>query len=268
MQAHVKSPSSPPMARVWVNATWSPDGLAKKRSLLLSAAERGNAPVSDYPAGEQYDAEQRSSELCDSGLPDTEVCDVLHIPPRETEVVSEAWSRGRWLLGLLVLQSMSSFVLDSYQELLRNHLVVTLFLTMLVGAGGNAGNQSAIKVIRGLATGRIKATRSAIRQTMAQQCFVGLLLASGLTVAGFARVYITEGSLLDSVAISASLFCIVMSSVLTGTALPFGLAMMGVDPANAGTSIQVLCDIAGCLITCLTCKLILEQASGILLVTG
>ena len=59
-------------------------------------------------------------------------------------------------------------------------------------------------------------------------------------VAGFARVYITEGSLLDSVAISASLFCIVMSSVLTGTALPFGLAMMGVDPANAGTSIQVM----------------------------
>ena len=41
-------------------------------------------------------------------------------------------------------------VLDFYQELLRNHLVVTLFLTMLVGAGGNAGNQSAIKVIRGL----------------------------------------------------------------------------------------------------------------------
>jgi Mg/Co/Ni transporter MgtE len=58
--------------------------------------------------------------------------------------------RRRWLLGLLVLQSTSSFVLDNYQELLRNHLVVTLFLTMLVGAGGNAGNQSAIKVIRGL----------------------------------------------------------------------------------------------------------------------
>jgi hypothetical protein len=49
------------------------------------------------------------------------------------------WSRGRWLLGLLVLQSTSSFVLDSYQGLLKEHLVVTLFLTMLVGAGGNAG---------------------------------------------------------------------------------------------------------------------------------
>jgi len=27
--------------------------------------------------------------------------------------------RGRWLLGLLVLQSTSSFVLDSYQDLLK-----------------------------------------------------------------------------------------------------------------------------------------------------
>lgn len=31
---------------------------------------------------------------------------------------------------------MSSFVLDSYQDLLKDHLVVTLFLTMLVGGGG------------------------------------------------------------------------------------------------------------------------------------
>ena len=30
---------------------------------------------------------------------------------------------------------------------------MTLFLTMLVGAGGNAGNQSAIKVIRSLVGG-------------------------------------------------------------------------------------------------------------------
>ena len=56
----------------------------------------------------------------------------------------------RWLLGLLVLQSTSSFVLESYQQLIKENLVVTVFLTMLVGAGGNAGNQSAIKVIRGL----------------------------------------------------------------------------------------------------------------------
>lgn len=47
----------------------------------------GNA-VSDYSA------EESTAELCDSGLPDPEVCDVLHSPPKETAVVSEAWSRG------------------------------------------------------------------------------------------------------------------------------------------------------------------------------
>lgn len=55
--------------------------------------------------------------------------------------VREAYERGKWLVGLLILQSSSSFVLDKYQDLIREHLVVTLFLTMLVGAGGNAGNQ-------------------------------------------------------------------------------------------------------------------------------
>lgn len=37
-------------------------------------------------------------------------------------------------------------IFNRFQNLLREHVVVTLFLTMLVGAGGNAGNQSAIKV--------------------------------------------------------------------------------------------------------------------------
>ena len=46
-------------------------------------------------------------------------------------------------------------VLEHYEQLIKDHLVVTLFLTMLVGAGGNAGNQSAIKVIRGLVSSQL-----------------------------------------------------------------------------------------------------------------
>ncbi|DBA96070.1 TPA: hypothetical protein ACH3X1_001569 [Trebouxia sp. C0004] len=173
----------------------------------------------------------------------------------------------RWLLGLLVLQSTSSFVLEQYQQLLKEHLVVTVFLTMLVGAGGNAGNQSAIKVIRGLATGTIKTTWPSVRKTLTQQAYIGVLLGGGLSgsysfcvqlqttgylqprtsadlsllyaVGGFIRVFITDGSLVNSCAISLSLFMIVMTSVLTGTMLPFGLAKGGIDPANAGTSVQV-----------------------------
>lgn len=253
---------------------------AKKRlpgptATHLSAIEEGlGVTSSELYANKQADLyqeqqarlyEEQQAALCDSGLPDTEVCDVLHVPPADMPIYSEAWSRGRWLLGLLVLQSTSSFVLEQYQDLLKEHLVVTVFLTMLVGAGGNAGNQSAIKVIRGLATGTIRTTWPSFRKTLKQQAFIAILLAGGLAAGGFIRVYITDGSFVNSCAISLSLFLIVMTSVLTGTMLPFGLAKLGVDPANAGTSVQVLMDISGVAITCITCSLMLNHLDQILL---
>ena len=88
---------------------------------------------------------------------------------------------------------------------------------------------------------------------------MGLLLGAGLSAGGFLRVYATNGDVVNAAAISLSLFCIVMSSVVLGTALPFALNRSGIDPANAGTSIQVLMDCLGVLITCVTCNLILVQ---------
>jgi Mg/Co/Ni transporter MgtE len=53
---------------------------------------------------------------------------------------------------------------------------------------------------------------------------VALLLGGGLAAAGFVRVYLTNGSLLNSCAISLSLMAIVMASVVLGSGLPFCLA--------------------------------------------
>jgi len=53
--------------------------------------------------------------------------------------------RAGWLVGLLILQSCSSFILSSNQGLLQSHIVLVQFLTMLVGAGGNAGNQASVR---------------------------------------------------------------------------------------------------------------------------
>ena len=52
-------------------------------------------------------------------------------------------------------------------------------------------------------------------------------------------MFVTHGNLRDSVAIATSLLLIVLASVLLGTALPFALVKAGVDPAHAGSSIQV-----------------------------
>ena len=58
-------------------------------------------------------------------------------------------------------------------------------------------------------------------------------------VGGFFRVFVTHGNLRDSAAIATSLLLIVLASVLLGTALPFALVRLKVDPAHAGSSIQV-----------------------------
>lgn len=53
--------------------------------------------------------------------------------------------RAYWLVGLLALQSMSGFILARNEELLQTHPVIIYFLTMLIGAGGNAGNQASVR---------------------------------------------------------------------------------------------------------------------------
>lgn len=50
-------------------------------------------------------------------------------------------SRVGWLVSLLCLQSLSSLILQSYQHVIEKNIVIALFLTMLTGTAGNAGNQ-------------------------------------------------------------------------------------------------------------------------------
>lgn len=53
--------------------------------------------------------------------------------------------RAYWLVGLLAFQSCSGFILSRNEALLETHPVIIYFLTMLVGAGGNAGNQASVR---------------------------------------------------------------------------------------------------------------------------
>ena len=63
--------------------------------------------------------------------------------------------RSSWLVGLLIFQSLSSYILRFNEALLQTHPAIVYFLTMLVGAGGNAGNQATVRAIRGIALGTL-----------------------------------------------------------------------------------------------------------------
>merc|ERR1719343_1408830 len=94
---------------------------------------------------------------------------------------------------LLMCQSTSSLILEHFQVLLSSHPVVIYFLTMLVGAGGNAGGQSTVLVVRRLALaahGRDKDARFSMTSVISKEVSVGARLALVLFAAAAFRCLI------------------------------------------------------------------------------
>jgi len=165
----------------------------------------------------------------------------------EPTFAASLMDRGLWLIGLLMLQSFSSFILKYNEKLLQRHVVIIQFLTMLVGAGGNAGNQASVRVIRGLATGRVHDDNA--KEYVLGELTTGLLLSIALGVAGCIRALVFFTPIKETIAVTSSLIMIVSSSILLGTLLPLGMRFIKIDPAHASTTIQVIMDILGVAIT-------------------
>ncbi|GMI38986.1 hypothetical protein TrCOL_g5802 [Triparma columacea] len=168
--------------------------------------------------------------------------------------------RGRWLVGLLVLQSCSSFILSANEALLQKHPSIIYFLTMLVGAGGNAGNQASVRVIRGLALGTLTSKNQGdfLRKELTTAFYLSLLLS----VAGFARAVLFKVPGPETMAITIALFSIVFFSIIFGATLPLLLKSLGIDPAHSSTSIQVIMDILGVVFTVGISTLLLDSPWG------
>eukprot|EP00039_Didymoeca_costata_P003548 m.68315 g.68315 ORF g.68315 m.68315 type:complete len:233 (+) comp11958_c0_seq1:280-978(+) len=179
----------------------------------------------------------------------------------EYNILRQSWSRGSVLVLLMLLQSASSFILDYFQELLKSNVVIVLFLTMLVGAGGNAGNQCAVHVIRGLAVGKVDGRKN-VPGLILSEILTGACTASAMSIIAYLRVRGTSSTAAnDAFAISMSLFIIVTSSCMIGTVLPLVLYHLGLDPAHAGPSIQVIMDVLGVAITCVVCQTMIGQGN-------
>jgi cation transporter-like permease len=175
----------------------------------------------------------------------------LSLEPREG-FLSTLYERGSWLASLLVFQSFSSLILVANEGLLATHPNIIFFLTMLVGAGGNAGNQAAVRVIRGLAVGSITARTRA--RFLRSELYMALALCCSVGFIGLLRTLISSRtSTEENVAITVALVAIIFISVVLGAALPFVLQYFKFDPAHSSTSIQVCSVPSLCVDVCTPC---------------
>jgi Mg/Co/Ni transporter MgtE len=136
---------------------------------------------------------------------------------------------------------------------------------MLVGAGGNAGNQASVRVIRGLALGTLNEDTQ--RQFLMRELKMAGALSLILSTAGFFRAAIFRTPFPETIAVTAALSMIVFSSVCLGAILPLILKRLRVDPAHSSTTIQVVMDILGVVLAVVVASLLLDSPLGQLLVS-
>lgn len=240
--------------------------------------EGGDGNTDGGSNGNYNDAVEDDDELglVSSGLDEDELCEyddqsnkwingVGECPIEPNITFLDAMkSRAYWLVGLLALQSCSGFILSRNELLLQDHPVIVYFLTMLVGAGGNAGNQASVRVIRGLALGTLNPTTQT--QFLSREIRMAFALSAILSIAGFTRAILFQTPLPETMAVTLALSMIVFSSICLGAILPLVLQKIGVDPAHSSTTIQVIMDILGVVLTVFVSTTVLDSVWGKMLV--
>ena len=180
------------------------------------------------------------------------------------KVVSRCRQRVPALLTLMALQSASALVLGHFERMIEHNHIIPLFLTLVVGAGGNAGSQASTHFIdeatlRGERNGKGKCIGGACAflRDVRSESTAAATIATIVGVCGFLRVLLSSWDVRGSAAIALSLSSVVFCAVIIGTALPSVLVVLGIDPVHSAPSIAVCMDIVGVALTCIMCSVLL-----------
>lgn len=168
--------------------------------------------------------------------------------------------RSSCLVMLLIFQSCSGFILGGHENLLRAHPAIVYFLTMLVGAGGNAGNQASVQMIRAMALGKTN-DRNWVPYVM-NEIKVAVILSVILSAVGCIRAIFFSTPLPETVAVTVILAVIVFTSIIIGVTLPLALNRIGIDPVHSSTTIQVIMDILGVFLTVVISMWLLQSPNN------
>ena len=180
----------------------------------------------------------------------------LRRPYLSTPVSRLVRSRITWLLVLAVGATLTVQVLSVFEATLEQVTVLALFVPLLIGTGGNTGNQAATTVTRALALHDIE-PRDLLR-VLTRELRTGFMLGILLGSLGFvitALIYEFEVGLVIGLTLLA--VCTVAAAV--GGAMPLLARAINVDPAVfSNPFISTFVDATGLIIYFMIAKAILQ----------
>ncbi len=145
--------------------------------------------------------------------------------------VWETWkNRIPWLLLLMLSATFTGSIIASFEDALSSCVILTAYMPMLMGAGGNAGSQSSVAIIRSLSLNEIR-FKDWLR-VLWKESGVAILCGITLAIASFAKLMIFDHlTLAVALVVSVSLALTVLIAKIVGCMLPLLAKKIGFDPA-------------------------------------
>ena len=167
-------------------------------------------------------------------------------PYMKTSVWGIYKKRVPWLLILMLSATFTSTIISSFDGMLASVIILSSFIPMITGSGGNAGSQASVSVIRALSLGEIefKSMFVVLWKELRVAFFCGLTLA----VANFVKLMIFDlrghdNALFIALVVSLTLVGTIIMAKLVGASLPLLSSKIGLDPAvMANPLITTVCD--------------------------
>ena len=155
-------------------------------------------------------------------------------PYMKTSVFGLYKKRAPWLLILMLSATFTSAIISSFEAVLANVLILSSFIPMITGSGGNAGSQASVSVIRALSLGEIHF--KSIFLVLWKEFRVSILCGITLAAANFVKLLLfdlngQENAFMIALVISLTLVGTIIMAKLVGSSLPLLASKVGFDPA-------------------------------------
>ena len=167
-------------------------------------------------------------------------------PYMKTSVWGLYKKRIPWLLILMLSATFTSTIISSFEGALASVIVLSSFIPMITGSGGNAGSQASVSVIRALSLGEIEF--KGIFKVLWKELRVSVLCGITLAIVNFGKLMIFDlrgdpNAFWIAMVVSLTLVGTIMMSKIVGSALPLLASKIGFDPAvMANPLITTVCD--------------------------
>ena len=151
-------------------------------------------------------------------------------PYMKTGVWETTMTRIPWLLLLMLSATFTEKIINSFESALSACLILTGYIPMLMGTGGNGGGQSSVVIIRGISLDEIEF--SDIFKVVWKEFRIAIVCGAILAGVNFLKMlWLDQTTILVAAVVSITLVVTLICAKVLGCILPMLAKRAGFDPA-------------------------------------